>query len=193
MSDAVFAIVATLLVIELKVPHIQPAGGALALAHGLFETAPKVGSFILSFLIVTVSWVNHHQILVNLKYCDRHLLWINGFFLLCVSFVPFPAATLGEYPTNPTAIVFYGIANSVLAAAFVLMRVYISRCAGMSKIEHTRVHHRQALQRSLVAPLLYALGIIVAFWAPIVSWIFFLAVPAHFALPATNETPDNKP
>ena len=187
LSDAVFAIAATLLVIELKVPHIEGAPDATTLARGLSEIAPQLGSFVLSFLIITVSWVNHHQILVNLKHCDRHFLWINGFLLLCVSFVPFPTATLGEYPTNAAAIVFYGIANSVLAGAFVLMRVYVDWCGGMLKVVQTPGRHKQALRRSAMAPLLYGMGIAVAFVMPIASWLFFLAVPIYFALPAANE------
>jgi uncharacterized membrane protein len=187
LSDAVFAIAATLLVIELKVPHIEGEPDAATLAIGLMQIAPQVGSFLLSFLIITVSWVNHHQILVNLKYCDRHFLWINGALLLCVSFVPFPTATLGEYPTNAAAIIFYGIVNSMLAGAFVLMRIYVNRSGGMSKVAQAPAHHKQALRRSAMAPLLYGLGILVAFVVPIASWMFFLAVPVYFALPAANE------
>jgi uncharacterized membrane protein len=187
ISDAVFAIAATLLVVELKVPHFADAPGTATLAQGLIEAAPQVGSFVLSFLIITVSWVNHHQILVNLKHCDRHFLWINGFLLLCVSFVPFPTATLGEYPTNAAAIVFYGIANSILAGAFVLMRIYVNYCSRMSKVVQAPARHKQALRRSAMAPLLYGTGIAVAFVMPIASWLFFLAVPVYFALPAANE------
>lgn len=79
-SDGVLAIVITLLVLELRVPHIEgePTSQALAAAFGTLT--PKFVSFIVSFVIVAIFWVNHHQLFYSIRHTDRVLLWLNIFF-----------------------------------------------------------------------------------------------------------------
>ena len=95
-SDGVFAIVITLLVIDLKVPQI--AGDiSVELGSRLFDLWPKLLSYLLSFVIVGVYWVAHHHVFHYICRVDRIALWLNLFFLMSVAFVPFPTALLGEY------------------------------------------------------------------------------------------------
>ena len=94
LSDGVFAIVITLLVLEIKVPHLADHGSVAALAGALADLAPKFVSWVISFLTVCVIWMNHHRLLRLVGRFDHGLFWWNANLLLWTSFV-FPHATRG--------------------------------------------------------------------------------------------------
>src|SRR6185503_365540 len=121
-SDAVFAIVITLLVLELKVPHLgdhtEPA-----LRHSLVELLPRVAGFVISFLIIGLMWIEHHRIFRYIADYDAGLLWRNLFLLLCVSFVPFPTALFSENFWSRTAFILYAASfGGVATAKFFIWR-----------------------------------------------------------------------
>src|SRR5207244_6402303 len=77
-SDAVFAIVVTLLVLELKVPALRHHASAADLAHHLVELLPKLMSWLISFIIVCKFWINHHHLLGLARHADYGFLWLNA-------------------------------------------------------------------------------------------------------------------
>ena len=87
-SDGVFAIAITLLILEIKVPH---------LLHALLAEWPSLLAFVLSFSAVLVMWINHHGLFNLMQTIDRRSLVANGLLLLLVTFVPFPTAVLAAY------------------------------------------------------------------------------------------------
>ena len=99
-SDGVFAIVVTLLVLELKLPMLKEHGSVSELAHQLVELAPKFLSWLISFIIVCKFWLNHHHVLGLARHANYGLAWLNSLFLMGQAFIPFPTAMMGEYPTN---------------------------------------------------------------------------------------------
>lgn len=125
-SDAVFAIVITLLVLELRVPHIEshdPSDSEIS--HALFELLPKFLGFIYSFFIVGLMWIEHHRIFRFIGNWDFGLIWRNLLFLLFVAFIPFPTALFSEYFRSHTAFILY-----VLSFAFAaLAKIWIWRHA----------------------------------------------------------------
>jgi uncharacterized membrane protein len=118
-SDGVFAIAITLLVLQLKVPPVSSIQSVDGLWKNLVNLWPSYFAFILSFGILLVSWVNHHYLFNVLDKSSRPFLYANGFFLMTITFMPFPTALLAEYiPTEfaKPAIVFYcfgGVVNSL--------------------------------------------------------------------------------
>ena len=94
-SDGVLAIVITLLVLELKVPE-HVTGGDPELWRALAERVPAILAWVVSFVYVLVFWVAHHYLFEQLANVDRGLLWLNGLFLLAISFTPFPTSLAGE-------------------------------------------------------------------------------------------------
>ena len=94
-SDGVFAIAITLLVLNLQVPEIATVS---ELASKLGALWPKLVSYVLSFMVVGIYWVAHHNTFHYIKRSDRNLLWLNILMMLFVVFIPFPAALLGQYP-----------------------------------------------------------------------------------------------
>jgi uncharacterized membrane protein len=122
-SDGVFAIVITLLILDIKIPEVQPT----ALGAGLVNILPQILTYILSFFIVGLYWHLHHQVAAQIKLIDEVFIWLNLVWLLFVSVLPFPTALLGRYPLQPIPLTIYGI-NLILVnvTGFVIL-VYFQR------------------------------------------------------------------
>jgi uncharacterized membrane protein len=114
-SDGVFAIAITLLILEIRVPHAGDHG----LWAGLLALWPSYVAFLMSFVVILIMWINHHELLRMVRGVTYPFLFANGLVLLTVTFVPFPTAVLAEHlPTAQakTAVAFYCatfVANSL--------------------------------------------------------------------------------
>ena len=107
-SDGVFAIAITLLILEIKVPH--HAETPAVLWKELWKLWPSYFSFIFSFGTILIAWVNHHLVFNHINKKSNIFIYVNGFFLLVVSFIPFPTALLAEYimaDSHSSAITFF--------------------------------------------------------------------------------------
>jgi uncharacterized membrane protein len=119
LSDGVFAIILTILVLELKVPpHLSHE----SLGAALEEARPTLVAWIVSFLIVGMYWVAHRDIFARVRVVNRDLVWLNLLFLVPASLIPFAASVLGEYPDEPLAIQIYG--TVIIAVAVMRLVVY---------------------------------------------------------------------
>ncbi len=92
-SDGVFAIAATLLVLELKVPHVESG----ELAGELLDRWPSYVTYVVSFMTIGIIWVNHHAVLERIRVVNRPFLFLNLLFLMAVAVIPFPTALLADY------------------------------------------------------------------------------------------------
>src|ERR1700676_3442872 len=118
LSDGVFAIIITLLVLEIHVPEVQDKNISAALEHSLLAMTPKFLSYILSFVLVCIWWVAHHHLFHILKRSDRGLLWLNSLFLLWLAFIPFPTALMGDFPGERIAVLGDAVAKTLLGGVF---------------------------------------------------------------------------
>jgi uncharacterized membrane protein len=117
LSDGVFAIAMTVLVLGLQVPE----GGRSAELHArLWALWPKLASYTLSFVMLAVLWIGHHYQMHYIRRVNRPLLWLNLIFLLAITFLPFSTAVLGNYYREPLAVVLYG-STIVLGGTFLLL------------------------------------------------------------------------
>ena len=96
-SDGVFAIAITLLVLEIPVPHAGVDASSAGLWTALGALWPSYLAFVLSFFVILIMWVNHHELMRLVRAVDYPFLFANGFLLLMVTFVPFPTAVLAEH------------------------------------------------------------------------------------------------
>jgi uncharacterized membrane protein len=163
-SDGVFAIVITLLVLELRVPHVEHGRDFNELAKAVWMLAPKFLSFLLSFLFAAIFWVTHHQLFHQLRHSTRSLLWLNNLFLLFLTFLPFPTAMLGEYPENKFAVMFFGLEMIFSIGAFLLLRWYASFKAKLLQSAASEAESRKALTAGIAAVGLYVLAVIICFF-----------------------------
>ena len=174
-SDAVFAIVITLLVLELKVPHVgehtEPA-----LRHSLVELLPRVIGFVTSFLIIGLMWIEHHRIFRYIADYDAGLLWRNLLLLLCVSFVPFPTALFSENFWSRTAFILYTASfGGVATAKLLIWRHAVAK--NLLKHDVTPALERRIARRSLAVPLACAIAIGLAFISIFLAPLSFMLIP----------------
>jgi uncharacterized membrane protein len=157
-SDGVIAIIITIMVLELKVPHE-------ATFAALGELWPTLLSYILSFVYVGIYWNNHHHMLHATDKVTGGIMWANLHLLFWLSLLPFVTGWMGEnhFESVPTAL--YGIVLLMAALAYFVLQSLIIRSQG----EQSRLKH--ALGRDLkgkISPVLYATAIALAFverWA----------------------------
>lgn len=125
-SDGIFAIAATLLVLDIQVPSVKSD-----LLHALLTEWPSYISYAISFATIVVIWVNHHAVMDQLERLDRRLLFINGLLLLTVAAIPFPTALVAKYiqagHDQTTATVAYGLTMTAMSAAFSIFNLYSRR------------------------------------------------------------------
>lgn len=179
-SDAVIAIVITLLVLELKVPQIPEALLAKELPHQLLEMWPKLLSYAISFLVIGIYWVAHHNAFHYARRADRILLWLNMLFLMCLSFIPFPTALIGEYREQPIAVAFYGFTLLVTAAVFTFMWWYIAHGSSLLRPDADPRVIRTVTRGGLSILPLYVVAIIFSFIYIPVSTAIYIFIPAFY-------------
>jgi uncharacterized membrane protein len=128
-SDGVFAIAITLLILEIRVPHLDQNAGNGALVSALLTLWPSLLALVLSFFAILIMWVSHHELMRLVRRVDYQLLFANGFLLLLVTFVPFPTAVLAQYlgaKSGSAAVAFYCLSFFVISIAFKLLLAAIA-------------------------------------------------------------------
>src|SRR5271169_5675665 len=114
-SDGVIAVIITIMVLELKVPRDTTLSSLRSLA-------PQFLSYLLSFLVVAIMWVNHHHLLHSARRADARLLWSNNTLLFFMSLVPFVTAYMGNNCWDPRAVALYGFVLALCSISFFLLR-----------------------------------------------------------------------
>lgn len=152
-SDGVIAIIITIMVLELKVPHD-------ASLHALLRVTPVFLSYVLSFVYISIYWNNHHHFFHMVRQVTGGMLWANMHLLFWLSLVPFATGWLGENQSAPLPTAVYGIALLMPAIAWYVMQSVIIHAQG----------HDSTLARALgrdvkgkISPFLYLAGILCAY------------------------------
>lgn len=174
-SDAVFAIVITLLVLEIKVPHLGEHSEP-ALRRALVGLLPQVIGFVVSFLLIGTMWFEHHRIFRYIADYDAGLLWRNFLLLLCVSFIPFPTALFSENFWSQTAFILYTASFGGAATAKFLIWRHATAANLLSPDVSPEVQVRIA-RRSLAVPLACAVAIALSFISIFVAPMGFILIP----------------
>jgi uncharacterized membrane protein len=187
-SDGVFAIVVTLLVLELHVPPLRDPHSASELAHQLLELLPKLLSWLISFIIVCKFWLNHHYILGLARHANYAMVWLNSLFLMFQSFIPFPTALMGEYPTNPLAVSLFGVVMAVNTLWFVALHAYILR--NLMKPDLIGGQDPHIIWKSFVGPVSYLLGSAAAWFSVDAAFLLYMLTPLFFIVPPDSRRVD---
>jgi uncharacterized membrane protein len=127
LTDSIFAVVMTILVLDITVPQISSnsaVGGVVAeneLLKRLFDLWPKTLSFGISFTILAIYWMAHHRRFHSIKHSNRALIWINIMLLMAICLLPFSTSLLGEYREQEISILVYG-GNSIIIASLLYIQ-----------------------------------------------------------------------
>lgn len=183
LSDGVFAIVVTLLVLELRVPALPEPVSNAVMATALRPVVPKVLSLVISFLTVCVIWLSHHRLFTLLAKVDVPFFWLNANLLLWVTLIPFPTALIGDHPGSAVALSVYGVAMSLMGWAFVLIRVNVRRSRCLHDDVDAVAFGKGTLQVVLLSPVAYSLGAVLAWVWPPLAFLVFVGIPVYFVFP----------
>lgn len=126
-SDGVFAIIITLLILEIKLPPLKDPKSTSELLWMLKELAPKIISWAVSFFFVAVFWVQHHNLLRIAEKIDYGFVWLNMILLFFICFLPFPTALMGDYPHNRIAVLLFGAVSTCASFTQTWMYYYIAK------------------------------------------------------------------
>jgi uncharacterized membrane protein len=184
LSDGVFAIAITLLVLEIALPHItgsyqvqeQEFPGAL---WGLW---PQVLTYALTFLIVGVYWMSHQRVFEYVVRADGVLAWLNVFFLMSVAFLPIPSNILGEYGAHGPAVRFYSLGLMLPGLWIIAMWWYATHQHRLVEKNLNARVIRHRLERYLIAPVVFLIAIGASYFNPHVAGVSLLLVVVGVAV-----------
>jgi len=172
-SDGVIAIIITIMVLELKVPH----GASL---HDLAAAAPVFLSYVMSFIYISIYWNNHHHFWHLVRRVDGLVLWANLHLLFWLSLVPFTTGWMGENDFAPVPTALYGISLLMPAFAWLGLQQAIIRIQGSdSALAH-------AIGRDLkgkLSPVFYVLGIVFSFVDTRIAGTLYVLVALLWFIP----------
>lgn len=174
-SDGVIAIIITIMVLDLHVPHEDTAGALLA-------QWPVFLSYGLSFLLVAEYWMNHHLLFHLIRHVDNRILWSNLLLLFCISLIPFFTGFMGENHISVFSVAVYSGWCFICAVSFLFLLLAIFRHVDMTANDKACMR-RAAIIKVLVAQVLYAAAVPIASRSPGVALLLNFFVNAMYFLP----------
>jgi uncharacterized membrane protein len=182
LSDGVFAIIATLLVLDLHVPSIGPGQ---SLSGALNDIRPSLTAFLISFIVAGMYWVAHRDLFGLIRRTDRGLVWLNILYLLPLCLLPFGASLLGRYDLEPVALRIYGAVLVAIAVMRVAIWLYATNRQSLLWGPIGQDQRRVGLALATLPGLVYLVAILVAGVAPGVSLAIYAAGPVLYFLSIT--------
>jgi uncharacterized membrane protein len=192
ISDGVFAVAFTLLVLDIKVPATDHIHSEVELINAFGLLLPKLLSYFLSFMTLGIFWSGQAAQYTYIERSDRHLNWFSLFFLLFVTLVPFTTAFLSEYITYRFAVAVYWVNIFMLGVTLYANWHYASAKGYLSVAPHEQKMIEKAIRRRIVvAQTLYAFGALLSLINTYLSIGFIMVVQLNYAL-ALFSKPEGK-
>ena len=186
LADGIFAIVMTLLVLELKIPSLSGVSTIDDLPVMLSGILPALLAYILSFAVLFTFWRAHNFVISGFaKELDMWLSNINAVFLFFVGMVPFTSFVLGRYSGSQAAIILFGANVIAIGLALFWMRQYALTSPNIATVRTNRAANRRANIRILMPVILATLAIILSFYDTRLSFVLFTVAIALNIFPAS--------
>lgn len=171
-SDGVFAIVITLLILDIRFPDV---------AYSQFKTTlvsllPRILAYVMSFIIIGLYWVVHHTSMHAIRKTDRVFLWLNILLLLFVSFIPFPTSLLGRYPFQAWPIIIYGFTLISSNVVGYIMLVYVWYHPHLAVPDFNIKYMRRHTPVYIFVNGSYLGAILLAHSLPLLSYLIYIVV-----------------
>jgi uncharacterized membrane protein len=179
LSDGVFAIVLTLMVFQIRVPDVSPE----QLWPRLMKQAPEFYSYAISFILVGIYWVAHHNMYHLVKRSTRPLLWMNLLFLMFVGFVPYSVALVGRYADIQRVMIIYGVHLMIISGLLFLQWWYVTRHKELLVTTLNPQFVRSVDVKILQAPVVCVLAILTSFISVRGSYLLYLLTIVMYLLP----------
>lgn len=172
-TDGVLAIIITIMVLELKVPH----GGDF---EDLKPLLPVFGSYVLSFIYLAIYWNNHHHMMQTANHINGRIMWANMHLLFWLSLIPFVTGWMGENEFTSATVFLYGTVLFMAGIAYWILLRLIIKSHGKDSIL------AKALGKDIkgnISPILYIIGILFAFYNVWISGTVFILVAVMWLIP----------
>lgn len=179
LVDGVFAIVLTLLVLDIKAPN---SGSEVELFHQLLKLGPQLFSYIFSFIVLSIFWFGHQMESHYIHHSDRIHLWLNLLFLMCIAFLPFSASVLGAHWLNQVAIITYCLNLFAAGSVRYIHWQYAALNHRLIRADLSETIIRSTRTAFLWTPILCLITIAVSFLSVKLSLIGLTFMPINFAL-----------
>ena len=181
--DGVFAIALTLLIIDIKIPSTVEITTVSDFWLALRHIIPSIAAFVLSFIVILITWLNHHQSFKLIHKSSPSFVFANGFLLLAVVLLPFPTALLGEYVLtdhSSPAVILYTATLVLQAIGWILTYSAILK-NNLGKSEEANTQMRKNRMYGYYSFIVYSLLGFLAIWFPlsvafitVLLWLFWL-------------------
>lgn len=182
LTDGVFAIAMTILVLDLRLPSHLPVENLLPILQQ--DIFIKLLIYIGSFVILGTQWVAMNFQLGLLECLNRQYLWANIFYLMVVCVVPFSANLLGAYPNSSASIAFYAV-NLPFACGCQLLIFGCACIYKLNKDTFTPALRAAVIKHTFVAPIFYVVALLVAHWSTTIAFILLVAPTLIYMRPGS--------
>lgn len=176
-SDGVIAIIITIMVLELKIPHTTNW-------EEVKHLVPIFLSYVLSFIFLGIYWGNHHHLIHTIKTVNSNILWANLHLLFWLSLIPFATAWMGESNFERSTVIIYAIIVDLCGVAYSILLNIITKRETNNESLH-RVLQLQT-RKGIRSLILYTSAIPLAFVHPVLSCIIFVIVSMMWIIPDRN-------
>jgi len=172
-TDGVIAVIITIMVLELKVPH----GADIASLHPLY---PVFLSYVLSFVYIGIYWNNHHHMFQAAEFVSGRILWLNLHLLFWLSLIPFATGWMGEHLTASIPVAAYGFVLLFSAIAYTILAIALIAHHGADSLVSNTSGPKL---KGMLSICLYVTAIALAFVNPWISGILYVAVALAWFIP----------
>ncbi|PZX53429.1 putative membrane protein [Algoriphagus ratkowskyi] len=172
-SDGVLAIVITIMVLEIKVPHGDKWSDLQILT-------PVFLSYVLSFIYIGIYWNNHHHMMHTATKISGKVLWANLHLLFWLSMIPFSTGWMGENNFGAAPMALYGVVLFMSAVAYKILQTTLLRCQGQNSILAKAVGNDK---KGLISPLLYLMAIASTWVHPMIAGVIYVLVALMWLIP----------
>jgi uncharacterized membrane protein len=167
--DGVFAIAITLLILDVKIPASEEIRTSRDMWLAIRDLAPAIFALVVSFVVIFITWVNHHAAFKLVDKSSAAFIFANGFLLLTVVLMPFPTSLVGEHLLSDhaaPAVVIYNIVTALQAVGWIVLSEVALR-GRLTRDEKSAVFMRENRRNGYFALVVYSLLALVAFWFPV--------------------------
>jgi len=183
LTDGVFAIVMTILVLEIVAPHLSHSEASIELAKRLLELWPVFLSYASSFIILGFFWIGHDSQFHYIKRVNRTLLWITIFFLMFIALIPFSTSLLGEYQDQQISVLIYG-ANLIIALCWNYLHWwYATKDHRLVDSDLDPILITVISRRYLMGIIIFLVVIAVSFINIHLSLVLYICAPLYYLIP----------
>ena len=186
LSDGIFAIVMTLLILELHVPSLPASAANVEVTAALVTLWPKFLTYVVAFVSLGVFWIAHHIMYHAVRRADRTLLWLNIAFFMFVSLQPFSTSLLNAFPGTLIAPFLFGANLALVGWLLFFQWVYVNSQPGMLAPFVTNEYRSLVQFRMLAVPIATTLTAVVCFWSAGISVAIYLLLLPLYLLPSSG-------